>query len=69
MKEFWPGTRVVVYDERAKQRCPATVVCWYGYISKYMEREYGRNAAIYPDCIDVIFDHRPEISHGHFTPS
>lgn len=39
--------------------CPATVVCRYGYKGRF---------GIYPDCVDVIFDHRPDqISKGHFT--
>jgi len=68
IKEFWPGARVKVYDDRIKAFGLATVVCWYGFVSEYMEREYGRAAAIYPSCVDVIFDHRSqEVSDGHFT--
>lgn len=32
-----------------------------------MEREFGREAAKYPDCVDVIFDHDGRLSKGHFT--
>ena len=77
-KALWPGTRVAVFDSSLFKDDistplsytvrPATVTCWYGYVSEYMEREYGREAAIYPDMIDVIFDHRPErVSRGHFS--
>jgi hypothetical protein len=42
---------------------PATVVARYGL------REYvGGCLAIYPDLVDVLFDHRPgRVSGGHFT--
>lgn len=55
---------------------PATVTCRYGYksIHDYSEYDdYGRKyesiqTHIYPDLVDVVFDHRPEqISKGHFT--
>jgi|AMWB02.1.fsa_nt_gi hypothetical protein len=72
-----PGTRAMVYDPWANGRegyyknegafMPATVVRRYGFISEYMEREYGRETAKYPDCVDVVFDHDGRISHGHFT--
>ena len=78
MKELWPGTRVTVFDSRLfkddvstplTHTCrPATVVCWYGCVSEYLEREHGRENAVYPDLIDVVFDHRPDhVSHGHFS--
>jgi hypothetical protein len=69
MKTMWPGTRVKVFDHRlfvddkstplSVTMKPATVVCWYGY-----ESRFGR----YSDLIDVVFDHRPdEVSHRHFS--
>lgn len=41
----------------------ATVVCRYGTRSTY-NREW-----IYPDLVDVIFDHNKRLSKGHFTYS
>lgn len=47
---------------------PATVVCRYGYRSKWMDDMYGKDVGLYPDLVDLSFDHRPSrISHGHFT--
>jgi len=69
MEPIFPGTRVLVGDQRLYKndkdtplsvtQKPATIVCRYGYISE----RFGN----YPDCVDVLFDHRPEISKGHFT--
>lgn len=45
---------------------PATIVCHYGY----RQTTFAGEAVdwIYSDCVDVVFDHRPDrISHGHFT--
>ena len=78
MKELWPGTRVMAFEPTLFKNdvdtplsvtsSPATVVCWYGYVSEYMEKEYGRANALYPDLVDVIFDHDlSRISHGHFS--
>jgi hypothetical protein len=39
----------------------ATVVCRYGCRSTY-NKEW-----IYPDLVDVIFDHDKRLSKGHFT--
>lgn len=39
----------------------ATVLCRYGYRSTYNPNW------IYPDLVDVIFDHNKRISKGHFT--
>jgi len=75
--EILPGTRVLAYDPWANGRegyykgegewKEATVVMRYGFISEHMERLYGREAAKYPDCVDVKFDHDGRISKGHFT--
>ena len=70
--EILPGSRVKVFDGRlfvndkatplSVTMKPATVVKRYGYRSEY-NREW-----VYPDCVDVIFDHWPErVSKGHFT--
>lgn len=73
MEEILPGCRLMVYDpyrngQRGKgEFCSATVVCRYGFVSEFMEKEYGREAAKYPDCVDVIFDHDGRLSKGHFT--
>ena len=77
MKNLFPGTRVKVFDHLlfkddkstplSHTVRPAIVIKWYGYVSLWMEREYGREAAIYPDLVDVKFDHREQISHGHFS--
>lgn len=68
--KYFPGTRLLVFDSSLFKddiqtpssitMKPATVVCWYGYKSE----RFG----IYPNLVDVLFDHRPErISHGHFV--
>lgn len=72
-----PGTRVKVFDPRLyidDVKTPAshtfrtaTVTRRYGFISEYIEREHGREAAKYPDCCDVIFDHDGRESKGYFT--
>ena len=72
-----PGSRVLVFDPRlfeddiktplSHTTCPATVTRRYGFISEYIEREHGREAAKYPDCVDVIFDYDGRESRGHFT--
>ena len=63
-----PGSRVLVWDATLFQDdiktpdCwrPATVVSRYGYRS----RMFGD----YPDCVDVVFDHRKvRESCGHLT--
>lgn len=71
--EILNGSRVRVYDGldfkddvstpvRMLMR-PATVVCRYG-----CKRELGGEIFMYPDNLDVVFDHRPkQVSHGHFT--
>jgi hypothetical protein len=65
-----PGARVLVFDPtlfKDDKTTPlshtmkaATVVSRYGCRSL----QFGK----YPDCIDVLFDHRKEkVSKGHFT--
>jgi hypothetical protein len=64
-----PGDRVIVFDTRlyvddrttplTHTMRPATVLRRYGFRSD----RFG----VYPDCVDVRFDHRPEESRGHFT--
>jgi len=76
-REIVPGDKVMAYDPWAFGRegyynhkgafRPATVVLRYGFISPTMERWYGREAAKYPDCVDLVFDHDKRLSHGHFT--
>ncbi len=67
------GDRALVYDSRdfVNDRVtpcsllmrPATVLARYG-----SKTDYGSGPVLYPDLVDVIFDHRPfEVSHGHFT--
>ena len=62
-----PGSRALVWDsfmfrndkETPNLWRPATIIRRYG-----CKTQFG----VYPDCIDVIFDHRPNIeSRGHFT--
>ena len=71
--EIEHGSRVLVYDARdfiddARTPCsmlmrPAVVVCRYG-----KKTDYGSGPVLYPDLVDVVFDHRPSsVSHGHFT--
>jgi hypothetical protein len=57
---------------------PATVVCRYGEKTiSHMNCVHYWDSPIcepdtwlYPDIVDVVFDHRPErVSHGHFTDS
>lgn len=76
LKEIMPGDRVSVFDPRlfvddkktplSVTVRPATVVCRYGkkvFYSASMTRPW-----IYPDLVDVEFDHRPgTVSKGHFT--
>jgi hypothetical protein len=72
-----PGCRVLVFDPSLfidDVKTPlshtlktAVVIKRYGYISKFIERKYGREAAKYPDCVDVIFDYNNKKSCGHFT--
>jgi len=70
-----PGARVRVFDStlfKNDVETPlsytirsATVVCRYGMPRK----DYGNGLVLgpYPDLIDVVFDHRPELSRCHFT--
>ncbi len=69
--DFYPGTRVMVFDPSLyiddittpikTTVKPATIVCWFGC--------WNYNHTYYHDSlIDVIFDHRPDkISKSHFT--
>ena len=71
------GSRVLVFDHTlyvndiktplSVTMRSATVISRYGFISKYIEKEHGREAAKYPDCCDVIFDHSGRVSRVHFT--
>jgi len=67
-----PGSRVTIFDPLLFKDDlstppsitikPATVVRRYGF------RSIHNPERIYPDCIDVVFDHRPgKVSHGHFV--
>lgn len=66
-----PGDRVLVFDHLlwiddkktplSVTLKPATVLCRYGFRSEY------RPEWIYPDCVEVQFDHRERPSRGHFT--
>ena len=72
-----PGFRAMVFDPWANGRegywnnkgeyRAATVIKRYGFVSEWMEAAHGREAAIYPDCVDVIFDHDGRVSKSHFT--
>lgn len=55
---YFPGTRLLVYDTRAKERRPATVLYWYGKRTKY---------GIYESLVDVVFDHDQRTSCAHFA--
>jgi len=69
--EILPGTRVMVFDgtlfkdDRSTPLShtvrPAVVICRYGKDSS----DIGLGK--YPDLVDILFDHRPNISYGHFT--
>lgn len=64
-----PGSRVLAFDfllyrddvstPLSVTMRPATVVCRYGIRS----RQFG----IYPDLVDLIFDHRPDEIRSNFT--
>lgn len=68
-KLIMPGARVLVFDHLLFKddvstplsftERPATVLCRYGYRSLF--------GFTYPDLLDVKFDHREQVSHGHFT--
>lgn len=71
-RPIMPGDRVMVFDRRLFKNDratplsvtvkPATVVRRYGKRSPF-NQEW-----VYPDLVDVLFDHRPgEESCGHFT--
>lgn len=76
MTEIMPGDRVMVFDPRlfvddkstpsSMTMKPATVVCRYGYKQPAVPFEEGAKDWIYPDLVDVEFDHRG-LSKGHFT--
>lgn len=72
--EIMPGTRVEIFDHLLFKndkstplsftRRPSTVVCRYG---KRSHPCLGTPTWVYPDLIDVVFDHSPDrISCGHF---
>lgn len=54
---------------------PGTIVCRYGNKYKYTGNiaygDYGQVGEpeywYYPDLVDIKFDHREEVSKGHFT--
>lgn len=62
------GSRIIMWDSKSYKSdsstpydsilFPATVVCRYGYRSA--------NFGIYPDVVDVEFDHRKGVSKAHF---
>lgn len=63
-----PGSRVLVWDSALFVDDIETPNCWRTatVISRYGYR--SRLFGDYPDCVDVLFDHRPEQeSRGHFT--
>ena len=72
MTTYFPGTRVLVFDDRlfkddvttplSHTMRPATVVRWYGKPS------VACPGAVDGNLIDVEFDHRPgQISYAHFA--
>jgi hypothetical protein len=73
MSEIMPGDRVLVFDPRlfkddvstppSMTMKPATVVCRYGY--KHVAANEDESDRVYPDLVDVEFDHRG-LSKGHF---
>ena len=74
LDQIWPGTRVMFFDPLLFENDiktplsmtvkPATVVSRYGKLKEIIgDSVYGP----YDDCIDLKFDHRPDlISEGHF---
>jgi hypothetical protein len=76
MSDIMPGDRVLVFDWRlfkddistplSVTMKPATVVCRYGALKQtYLSGDLELGP--YPDLCDVKFDHREEVSKGHFT--
>ncbi len=68
--EILPGTRVRVFDYtlfKDDKSTPLSMTVKPGIVVK----RYGYKNSfgwIYPDLVDIKFDHRPErISKGHFT--
>jgi|HubBroStandDraft_2_1064218.scaffolds.fasta_scaffold868868_1 hypothetical protein len=69
MKEIMPLDRVLVFDHRLFKDDVSTPIS-YTMKPATVVRRYGikHNDMIYPDLIDVVFDHRPEtVSVSHFT--
>lgn len=68
MTEYWPGTRVIVFNARIykdDKKTPlsmtmqkATVIKWYG-----QKTIYGQ----YSNLIAVQFDGEATVSNGHFA--
>ncbi|HEV8434224.1 MAG TPA: hypothetical protein VGR95_12485 [Thermoanaerobaculia bacterium] len=68
MRELWPGTRVIVFDPTlyvndtatppSVTMREATVLRWYGKRSEFF--------GVYPNLVDVRFDHDGRESQGHF---
>ena len=75
-RPIMPGDKVLVWDKHYDKDMTATVVCRYGswtmsHINVCYD-DYGNRYGepdrwLYPDLVDVEFDHRKGISHGHFT--
>mgnify|MGYP001583865679 CR=1 FL=1 len=73
-RTIWPGDRVLVFDHRlfkddvstplSMTMQPATVLRRYGEKKPSYE---GLGPWLYPDLIDVVFDHDGRESHAHFT--
>jgi hypothetical protein len=63
-----PGSRILVWDATLFVDDEKTPDCWR--LAKVVSR-YGYRSRMfgdYPDCVDVLFDHRPKCeSRGHFT--
>jgi len=76
MKTLYPGTRIFAFDSflfkddistpLSYTTRSGTVTCWYGYRFTLLGVTKSKGW-IYPDCVDIKFDHREQISHGHFS--
>jgi hypothetical protein len=70
-----PGSRVLAFDSRlyrddvstpsAVTIMLATVVRRYGKMRLRLTEDCILGP--YPDLVDLLFDHNPRVSHGHFT--
>ena len=71
MPEIMPGDLVIAFDSRLFKDDVSTPLSYTKGIAKVIRR-YGYRSTynpdwIYPDLVDLLFDHNPNISHGHFT--